>query len=321
MIAGEHQQTRHPIIRITNLSKTYQNGVKANVEISFEVLKGETFGVVGPNGAGKTTLLRQMTGELLPSSGQIEINGIDVIARPLEVKKISGICPQEVSPFGHLKVWEHIYFLTRLKGVSKSDVARKADFVLKALQLDSHRDRTIDELSGGLKRKLVTASALSTRPKLLFLDEPTTGLDPESRRSVWDLLGQMTKEDHTTVILTTHYMEEAEHLCDRILIINRGRMIDMGSPTELRNKLRYNLKVRINLHIAKRIESILSEIDHKASASEGYLEIYLRRKDAKKSGLIDLLLDISEAEVVLGQPTLEDFYLEAMENREDKTIE
>jgi ABC-2 type transport system ATP-binding protein len=309
-----HRQARHQIIKIANLFKTYQNGVKANVAISFEVYEGETFGVVGPNGAGKTTLLRQMTGELLPSSGKIEINGIDVIARPLEIKKIAGICPQEIFPFGHLKVWEHIYFLTRLKGVSKSDATKKADIVLKALRLDTYRDRVIDELSGGLKRKLVTASALSNRPKLLFLDEPTTGLDPESRRSVWNVIKQMTKEDHATVVLTTHYMEEAEHLCDRIAIINKGRIIEVGSPTELKSKLRYNLKIKINPHVAKKIELILSKIDHNMSVSEGYLEICLRRKDAKESGLIDMLLDVSEAEVVLGQPTLEDFYLEAMEN-------
>lgn len=303
----------HPIVETKSLTKIYDNGVKANIKIDLKVYEKEIFGIVGPNGAGKTTFVRQMTGELLPTEGEIWVNGINVINNPSEVKEIAGTCPQEASLFSYLRVEEHLYYFAKLKGLGKAVARERVNEVLKDLNLEQHKNKSISELSGGLKRKVFVALAILNKPQILFLDEPTTGLDPESRRDVWCLLRNIIKERDATIILTTHYMEEAEHLCNRIAIINNGRIVAEGTPEHLRRKLKYDLKMRVPQNTVSKMENILSKIDHKILKTGNYTEIYLNREEARKIRLEELaaLID-SYNDIVFTQPSLEDVYLEVI---------
>lgn len=307
----------HSVIEVRNLTKIYSNGVNANVKIDLKVKQREIFGIVGPNGAGKTTLVRQMTGELLPTNGEIWVNGINVIDNPNEVKKIAGICPQEASLFGYLTVKEHLYYFARLKGLEKTLASERVNEVLKDLNLGQHKNKSIAELSGGLKRKVFMALAILDKPQTLFLDEPTTGLDPESRRDVWRLLGKIIEEKGATIILTTHYMEEAERFCSRIAIINKGRIVAEGTPEQLQRKLKYDLKLRAPQATVEKVGDMLGKIDHKIVKTGNYAEVYLNREEARKVKLEELMALVdSESEIVFMQPSLEDVYLEVIRHED-----
>lgn len=311
---------KDPLIITRNLTKNYSNGVKANVDINIEINKGEIWGVVGPNGAGKTTLIRQLTGELLPTSGEIWINRIDVVKMPERVKGIIGVCPQEASLFTQLRVSEHIYFFARLKGLKKNEAIERTNNLLECLNLKEHKNKYVGELSGGLKRKVFFALAVAPKAPILFLDEPTTGLDPESRRDVWNFIRSMKKEEDVTILLTTHYMEEAEQLCDNIIIINKGRVIAEGSLEKIRSKLFYDLKLILPASILTSIEGLLKGIDHRLIRIKDRLEVQLKREDEKKIKLIDKILDIG-VDAIISQPSLEDIYLEIIRDDNLKSIE
>lgn len=230
-----------PAIEVHRLSKRYRKGALANDSISLSIPGGIVFGVLGPNGAGKTTLVRQITGELAPTAGQVRVCGIDVARQPLAAKALMGVVPQEANPYDHLRPDEHLALFGRLHGLDRMAAQRRAGELLSALGLNDHRRFPARQLSGGLKRKLLVGNALMAEPPVLVLDEPTTGLDPHSRREVWELIGSLRGRG-TTILITTHYMEEAESLCDRVAVMGGGRILAMGTIEELRGLCRNRYK-------------------------------------------------------------------------------
>jgi ABC-type multidrug transport system ATPase subunit len=219
-------------ISVRGLTKRYPEGTLANRGIDLDVYGGEVLSVLGPNGAGKTTLVKQITTELSPTSGSIRVMGIDPFREPVKAKKLMGIIPQEATLFSHLTVHHHLYFFGKLKGLSRDEARAEADRWISKLALDEDRWRKIDTLSVGTRRKVLIGLALMGDPPILILDEPTTGLDPITRRDVWKQI-QHSKEQTKTVILTTHYLEEAEFLSDRIAILLKGEIKVHGTLEEI----------------------------------------------------------------------------------------
>ena len=223
------------MIEILDLTKEY-SGNKVVDGLDLRVEDGELFGFLGPNGAGKTTTIRILTTLTKPTSGHALINGFDVMKEPIRVKSQFGIVQQHLSLNRELTVRENLELHARLHHLSRAERKERIDELLEYVDMTGDADQLIDKISGGMKRRTMIARALIHRPKLLFLDEPTVGLDAQTRRRVWDLIRRMNS-DGTTVFLTTHYIEEAEALCNRVGIVYRGKLISMGSPLNLRQKL------------------------------------------------------------------------------------
>ncbi len=223
-------------VRVQDLVKTYRDGTEANRGISLEVQRGEVVAIVGPNGAGKTTFLRQLTTELRPTAGSVSVFGVNALAEPQQAKRAMGITPQEAGVFERLTVREHLELFARLKHLSKREAREAAREVIAELELSGETNKSVGSLSGGQRRRILIGLALLGRPPLLVLDEPTTGLDPASRRAVWGVIRRAVNKG-TTVILSTHYMEEAERLSDRIAVIADGRLIAFGTLDELLARL------------------------------------------------------------------------------------
>ena len=227
---------------VDSINKQYKGGVRANRDISLSVEKGEILGILGPNGAGKTTLVRQITTELLPTSGSIRVFGHDVVSEPNYVKSFMGIVPQEAQLYELLTVKQIFRIFGKLRGLPPKAAGQRAEELIVDLKLEDHRNVTAIKLSGGLQRRVMIGIAVLAQPRLMVLDEPTTGLDPQSRRDLWKLL-RSYRERGTTILMTTHYMEEAEYLCDRVGIIHQGRLVALDTVPNLRTAHGYEFKV------------------------------------------------------------------------------
>ncbi|MGH2571057.1 MAG: ABC transporter ATP-binding protein [bacterium] len=197
--------------------------------IDFDVRPGECVGFLGPNGAGKTTTVRIASCQSPATSGRVEVFGLDVATKPREVKALLGVCPQENNADGDFSVRRNLLVFARFYGIGTAEARRRTDELLAWMQLTEKASAKVDELSGGMKRRLVLARALLNRPRLLILDEPTTGLDPQARHLIWSRVRAL-KSDGTTCLLTTHYMDEAAQLCDRVILMDRGKILLEGSP-------------------------------------------------------------------------------------------
>ena len=219
------------IVTAKGLTK-YYGALKAVDDIDFEILKGECFGFLGPNGAGKTTVMRIIYCFMPPTSGDVRVFDMHVTESPSRIKARIGVMPQEDNLDPDLTVFENLIVYARYFDIQKKDSSKFAWELLDFVELREKAQVKIDSLSGGMKRRLILARALINNPELLILDEPTTGLDPHSRRSVWEKLDQL-KAKNTTLVLTTHYMEEAERLCDRVAIMDSGKIVIMDSPSNL----------------------------------------------------------------------------------------
>jgi ABC-2 type transport system ATP-binding protein len=231
-----------PAVRVRGLIKEYKDGTRANRGIDLDVPRGAVVTILGPNGAGKTTFLRQLTTELRPSAGTIRILGVDAIREPRRAKQQMGITPQEAGLFESLTVRQHLELFGRLKGLRKHDAASASADLLEQLGLAAEAERRVGTLSGGQRRRILIGLALLGRPPLLVLDEPTTGLDPVSRRAVWGVLRRVV-QNGASVILSTHYMDEAERLSDRVGIISGGRLIAFGTVPELLARVRESYRL------------------------------------------------------------------------------
>jgi lipooligosaccharide transport system ATP-binding protein len=219
------------IITAQNLIKDY-NGLRAVNSIDFTIQQGECFGFLGPNGAGKTTVMRIISCYMPPTSGTVTVFGMNVSAGPSAIKSRLGIMPQEENLDPDLSVTENLVVYARYFDIRKKDSLRTVRDLLEFVELQDKADAKIDQLSGGMKHRLLLARSLVNDPEILILDEPTTGLDPHSRRAVWEKLNQL-KFQNTTLLLTTHYMEEAEKLCDRVAIMDSGKIVTIDSPANL----------------------------------------------------------------------------------------
>ncbi len=237
---GGAEPSRPEVIATSRLTKTYPSrdgraaGLTAVDGLDLSVRRGEIFGLLGPNGAGKTTTVGMLTTRVVPTSGHAEVNGVDVAADPALVKHFIGVVHQVNTLDRSLNAWENLYFHGRYYGMGAKAARDAADEQLERFRL-SHRARSeVRTLSGGMARRLMVARALLHRPAVLFLDEPTASLDPQSRLALWEVLKEI-RADGQTILLTTHYMEEAEAFCDRVAIMDHGRILALGTPAHLKH--------------------------------------------------------------------------------------
>ena len=225
------------VIETVELTKTYAGtDFRAVDQLNLNVSAGEIFGLLGPNGAGKTTTAGMLTTRVIPTSGKAFVGGIDVVAHPTLAKQILGIVSQQNTLDRQLTVWENLYFHGRLFGIGAGESRRVADEMLERFQLSNWAKASVYALSGGMAQRLMVARAIFHRPAVLFLDEPTAGLDPQSRLALWELLRELNGQGQT-VLLTTHYMEEAEELCGRVAIMDHGKIIALDTPARLRQSV------------------------------------------------------------------------------------
>ncbi|AUM12829.1 ABC transporter ATP-binding protein [Ketobacter alkanivorans] len=239
-----------PVISVRNLSKVYEGGFQALKDISLDIQRGEIFALLGPNGAGKTTLISIICGIVNPGSGQVLADGFDVVKDFRAARSIIGLVPQELSTDAFESVWNAVSFSRGLYGKPRDDA--HIEKVLKALSLWDKRGNRIMELSGGMKRRVLIAKALSHEPKILFLDEPTAGVDVELRRDMWEMVRELRSQG-VTIILTTHYIEEAEEMADRIGVINKGELVLVEEKQALMHKLG---KKQLTLYLQQPLETI-----------------------------------------------------------------
>jgi ABC-2 type transport system ATP-binding protein len=221
------------VIRTESLTKIYPGDVKAVDRLDLTVHRGEIFGLLGPNGAGKTTTAGMLTTRVVPTSGKAFVGGIDVWDQPSEAKRLIGVVPQSNTLDRALTVWENLFFHGRFFGMSAKQSREQSDYLLEQFKLTERAKAPVLALSGGMAQRLMVARAVMHRPSVLFLDEPTAGLDPQSRIAMWEILGEL-HGDGQTILLTTHYMEEADQLCNRLAIIDHGRVLKLGPPAELK---------------------------------------------------------------------------------------
>ena len=244
-----------PVIAASELTKKYGETVAVG-GITFEVPAGESFGLLGPNGAGKSTTMRMIGAVSTRTSGDLSILGMDPDSHGPEIRAQLGVVPQQDNLDNELLVRENLLVYGRYFGLPRAAVAQRADELLEFAQLADRAKAKVDELSGGMKRRLTIARALINEPRILLLDEPTTGLDPQARHILWDRLFRL-KERGTTLVLTTHYMDEAEQLCDRLIVVDKGRIMAEGSPAAL-----------IREHSSREVLELRFGSDRNASAAE-----------------------------------------------------
>jgi len=224
------------VIRTEGLTKVYPGDVLAVDGLDLSVRRGEIFGLLGPNGAGKSTTAGMLTTRVMPTAGRALVGGIDVVAHPARAKKLIGVVPQTNTLDRSLTVWENLYYHGRFFGMSSRDSKAESTRLLEQFRLSERAKAPVLALSGGMAQRLMVARAIMHRPSILFLDEPTAGLDPQSRIALWEILGEL-HSDGQTILLTTHYMEEADQLCSRLAIIDHGRMLALDTPEQLKRSV------------------------------------------------------------------------------------
>lgn len=254
-----------PVIQARDLRKKY--GDFAAVDgISFDVMPGESFGLLGPNGAGKSTTMRMIGGTLARSGGQLTINGLDPEENGPAVRAHLGVIPQQDNLDEDLRVRENLIMYGRYFGLRRSHLKEKSQELLEFAQLTEKADERVRELSGGMKRRLTIARGLVNDPKILLLDEPTTGLDPQARHTLWDRLFRL-KEQGVTLIVTTHFMDEAEQLCDRLIVVDKGSIMAEGSPAQLIRE--YSTREVLELRFgSSRNEAVVDQLEQLAERIE-----------------------------------------------------
>ncbi|MCF8535654.1 MAG: ABC transporter ATP-binding protein [Rhodoluna sp.] len=259
------KKTEAPLIVARGLTKKYDDFVAVD-SIDFEIKKGESFGLLGPNGAGKSTTMRMIASTSKRTGGELTILGKDPNKHGPEIRAHLGVVPQQDNHDGELKAWENLYIYGRYFGLSRKFLKAKVEELLEFAQLTEKRDVKVDQLSGGMKRRLTIARGLVNEPEILMLDEPTTGLDPQARHILWDRLFRL-KEEGVTLVITTHYMDEAEQLCDRLIVMDKGKIMAEGAPAALIKKYSSKevLEVRFgsknNAEAAKKIAHLGDRIE------------------------------------------------------------
>ncbi|HEU0077126.1 MAG TPA: ABC transporter ATP-binding protein [Longimicrobiaceae bacterium] len=291
-----------PAITVAGLRKVYRNGVEALSGVDLQVEPGEILCLVGPNGAGKTTLLRILSTGLSPTAGDVTIFGHDLRTRVKQIRSLLAVVPQEARPDPYLTVWEHICYYLVARGMDFRQARRATEEITERLELSDKRREMVSDLSGGMRRRVLICMALASGSRFLMLDEPTTGLDLLVRRRTWQALAGFRKS--ATMLLTTHSMEEAEALADRVGIIHRGRLVALGTPRELQRLAPGPRKVVVAEH------ALLAE----EVAPLGKLQLYagkwaiFPRDDEAMRRLLDLMVR-REVEVSVQQSSLEDVFV------------
>ena len=301
----------NPIISIKNINKTFSTGEEAVKDFSLDIMKGEILALLGPNGAGKTTLISMICGIIEPSSGTVSVNGFDVVKDYKKTRSIIGLVPQELVLESFETAMNTIQFSRGLFGKKRDHAFIKK--ILTQLSLWDKRNSTIMGLSGGMKRRVLIAKALSHEPSILFLDEPTAGVDVELRKDMWAIIKKLKKQG-VTIILTTHYIEEAEEIADRVGIINEGELLVIEEKRKLLNKMgTKTLTIELNSKI-KSIPNSLSSYNLQLS-SNGMSITYNYKKQEEKTGITSLLVDLKKAGITLkdldtNQTSLEEIFVD-----------
>jgi len=303
-------------IEVRNLTKKF-DGFTAVDNLSFDVKRGELFGLLGPNGAGKTTTINMLSTLLTPSSGRARVCGYDVVEEREDVRRNIGIVFQEPALDNKLTGKENLEFHAMMYGMNKEERGRRIREVLELVELSDKADVLVEKYSGGMKRRLEIARGLIHKPKVLFLDEPTLGLDAQTRRRIWEYIKKLNRENGVTIILTTHYMEEADYLCDRVAIIDYGKIIAMDSPKKLKDRLggdviTFEIEEKAD-ELADELTSVISKLRFVKSVKrhDSKLTLTVRRGEKRIPQLIIMAqkkgIDIKS--VTLHKPSLEDVFL------------
>jgi ABC-2 type transport system ATP-binding protein len=295
-------------VQTFKLTKEFDGLVAVN-GVDLEIKKGELFSLLGPNGAGKTTTIRMLCCLLKPTRGTASILSYDVVKMPFAVKKLIGVSPQDTILSERLNCWENLALIGKVHGLSSNEVKRRSEELLETMGLMERAKDQVRKFSGGMKRRLSIAMALVSNPQVLFLDEPTLGLDPQARRAIWEYIAGLKAKK--TILLTTHYMEEADSLSDRIGIIDEGKVIALGTCQELKTNL---IEMRSMVVATENLTpEVIADLQSKYSRLEiakGRLKIY--HKDLDFKGIVDYLHSqgVTVYSAALEQPTLEDVFIQ-----------
>jgi ABC-2 type transport system ATP-binding protein len=306
-------------IVVENLVKAYPGKVTAVDGVSFKVDEGKIFGFLGPNGAGKSTTIKILTTLALPTTGRATVGGFDVVSQATQVRQVAGVALQDVGIDPLMKSMELLVLQGRLFGASKADATRRAKELLELVNLSDAADRRAGTYSGGMRRRLDLALALVHQPSVLFLDEPTTGLDPASRRDVWREVRRLNRELGITIFLTTQYLEEADELADTVAIIVGGKIVTEGSPAKLKAAMG---EESINLafetpELAEKGRSTLEQMGNRIQLDRDMVRLYLSKAAGAIPTVINRLQNVGLAPVALTltQPTLDDVFLQVTGQR------
>ena len=313
---SEHiDEGRTTIIETVGLTKTYPGtDFRAVDELNLRVGTGEVFGLLGPNGAGKTTTVGVLTTRVIPSEGQAFVGGIDVVAHPTLAKQLIGVVSQQNTLDRQLTPWENLYFHGRLFGMGTRECKQTADELLERFQLTRFAKASVYALSGGMAQRLMVARAIFHRPAVLFLDEPTAGLDPQGRLALWDLLRDLNA-DGQTIMLTTHYMEEADKLCGRVAIMDHGKILALDTPSALKQSVGADTIVTVKAegdpdaladNFTRRLEGVT-----RTRTVPGGVELHLQGSDRLVPRVVEAAESggFSLADLSVAEPTLETVFI------------
>ncbi len=299
-------------IKAINLTKKYGNFLAVD-HVNFEVEKGEIFGFLGPNGAGKSTTIKMLTTVLKPTEGTAIVNGYDIIKQPSLVRQSIGVVPQEYTADEDLTGWENMMFMAGVYGIPSNVAKERAEELLKMVELTQASKKKVSGYSGGMRRRLEIAMSLISRPSVLFLDEPTLGLDAQTRNAIWNYVMKLKKELDMTIFVTTHYLEEADMYCDRIAIIDKGKIIKIGSPRELKESIGGDV-VTIQVNNMEKAMNSLKGIDGilDIKSVDSSIKIKVKNGEEVAPKIMENLVkdNIKVITLSISQPTMDEVYME-----------
>jgi len=310
--------TAHPpdeVIRTVGLTKVYPGGVKAVDHLDLTVHRGEIFGLLGPNGAGKTTTGGMLTTRVVPTEGQAFVGGVDVWKHPAKAKQLIGVVPQTNTLDRSLSVRENLYFHGRFFGMGAKLARAEADDMLERFKLTERADMPVLALSGGMAQRLMVARAVMHRPSVLFLDEPTAGLDPQSRIALWEILDDLHTEGQT-ILLTTHYMEEADQLCKRLAIIDHGKVLALDTPENLKRSTGIDTMVTVTASSDLERLSAVLETDIEGATGAHVVDSTVRLGVKGAKGVLPQVVQVAEragidvTDLSISEPTLETVFID-----------
>jgi ABC-2 type transport system ATP-binding protein len=301
------------IIKAKGLTKVFNKTLTAVDHVNFSVMNGEIFGFLGPNGAGKTTTINMLITILKPTEGTASVVGYDILKQSNMVRNVLGVVPQEYTADEDLTGSENILLCSDLYGIPRNVARERAEELLKLVELTEFKDKKVQTYSGGMHRRLELACGLINRPKVLFLDEPTLGLDVQTRTATWEYIRKLKKEYGMTLFMTTHYLEEADALCDRVAIIDHGKIVVTGTPEELKNSLGGDI-ITLNIQEDVDITSLISKIEHvkEVKKENGMYMITSESGEVTAPLIIEALRRKGQVvtRLSLTKPTLNEVYLQ-----------
>lgn len=297
-------------VRARGLGRTYPGGNVALTDVNLDIPSGKVFGLIGRNGAGKTTFVRIAATQLMPTAGAVEVLGHDVVREVGDIRMRIASVPQESRPVYFVNVDELIFLYLRMRGMERAEARRRTDLALEEFGLTALRKRMVNHLSGGMRRRAMVAMIMASDAELLFLDEPTTGLDPFARREVWGSIQRVEREGRT-VVLTTHYLDEAEALSDRLALLDGGKVKLEGTPSDLRARIKRPYRISVQGAMGR---SELESFGEVSPIAGGFL-VFAREADARELAAQAMK---AGARVAMGPATLEDIFLQVVGHRIDE---